>query len=127
MSEAERIDLLITAVRRVWFALGTRAYPWQNVAEAIDVLRSAIRADILGRLDALVALAEERKVGADPFLIGIRPAAADWMTADEVHTLCELQAALVPYRRNDMLAAQERVAIKRAERRKLYQDGDCLA
>jgi hypothetical protein len=46
----------------------------------------------------------------------VRPAASDWMTADEVHRLCELQAALVPYAWEEREEARVRVAAKRAAR-----------
>ena len=76
------------------------------------------REELLAELDAVVALGEARRAAArDPFLIGVRPAAADWMTSDEVHRLCEIQAALVPYAWEEREAARARVAVKRAARR----------
>lgn len=75
------------------------------------------REELLAELDALVKTAEARRDSArDPFLLGIRPAASDWMTQEEIDRLCDLQAALVPYRWDDMMAARERVAVKRAAR-----------
>ena len=59
---------------------------------------------------------DRRNAARDPFLLGIRPAASDWMTPEEIDLMCELQAALVPYRWDDMMAARERVAAKRAAR-----------
>lgn len=73
--------------------------------------------ELLAELHTLVSGAEQRRDSArDPFLLGIRPAASDWMTADEVHRLCEIQAALVPYAWEEREEARARVAAKRAAR-----------
>jgi hypothetical protein len=73
--------------------------------------------ELLAELHTLVSGAEQRRDSAhDPFLLGIRPATSDWMTADEVHRLCEIQAALVPYAWEEREEARVRVAAKRAAR-----------
>lgn len=85
------------------------------------------RAELLAELDALVGLGEARRDAAcDPFLLGVRPAASDWMTADEIARMCDIQVALVPFRRDDMLSARERVRVKRARRRAALDRGLAL-
>lgn len=71
----------------------------------------------MAELEALVGLGEARRDAAqDPCILGLRPSASDWMTADEIARMSDVQALLVPYRWDDMMAARERVAQKRADR-----------
>lgn len=71
----------------------------------------------MAELEALVATADARRDAAvDPLVLCLRPSASDWMSAEEIGRLSDLQAALVPYTQRDRLGAQERVAVKRAAR-----------
>lgn len=75
------------------------------------------REELTAELEALVGLGEARRSAAqDPFLIGIHPSASDWMTAEEIARMSEVQALLVPFAWQDREDARERVARKRAAR-----------
>lgn len=83
------------------------------------------RESLLAELEAVCATAEARRDAAqDPFLKGIRPAATDWMSAEEIAHYSDIQARLVPFRET-AADAQARVDVKRAARvraRKLGSD-----
>ncbi len=58
--------------------------------------------------------------GADPSIVGLRPAPADWMTEDERRELERLWTEL-PTFGEEREAARQRVARKRAERMKAWR------
>jgi hypothetical protein len=71
-------------------------------------------------LTRLVQAARARMEGADPSIVGLRPAPADWMTENERRELERLWTEL-PTFGEEREAARKRVASKRAERVKAWR------
>lgn len=75
---------------------------------------------IIAEIDTLNSRALARRNKAkDQTIKGLRPTATDWMTTEELERYQDLQAALIPFTRQDRADAAVRVAEKRADRVKL--------
>lgn len=78
------------------------------------------RATVEAGIEALNRRALARRNKAkDQTIKGLRPTATDWMTTEELERYQDLQAALIPFTRQDRTDAAVRVAEKRADRVKL--------
>lgn len=75
------------------------------------------RDDLLAELEAVVKRGSDRQAAAsDPSIGALRPTASDWMSADEIARMSDLQALLVPFSWRDREDARRRVAVRRAAR-----------
>lgn len=79
---------------------------------------------ILARINELGEIGQGRKNEASDWIVGLRPAAIDWLTSEEKEELHNLQLEYWRLTRESLDTIRARVAAKRAVRRKAMQEAN---